>query len=195
MGQSLAISIWNYTLTTWIFKAGRCAASSFLVKCRNRQKKGMVWGLGGMGQGMKPPTHNFFLPIPIPYQKAGSCALPALKIQVVHSSCCPWGALSVHWEPSTICWVSLPTIFLLRFISFCTEDGIIGNIYRFWLWLANVIYRQMQRSDIVSICVNGVKTPVVSHHSCFYLLTSVTHVGACMSDICNTCRSLYVWHL
>ena len=34
-----------------------------------------------------PPTHTFFMAIPIPNQKAGSCALPALKIQVVIDYC------------------------------------------------------------------------------------------------------------
>ncbi len=37
--------------TTWIFKAGKCTTSSFLVWYRNRQKK--RYQLGGMGLGVK----------------------------------------------------------------------------------------------------------------------------------------------
>ncbi len=70
---------------TWIFKAGKCTTSSFLVSYGNKQNNGMRKGNGmhvslfknvkwyevGLVQIMK--IHTIILPIPIPDQNAGSC--------------------------------------------------------------------------------------------------------------------------
>ncbi len=56
------------------------------------------YGLGGVGYILNSEnvyhfllSHTIIMPIPIPDQKAGSCALPAFKIQVVipfsHTKC------------------------------------------------------------------------------------------------------------
>ena len=48
------------------------------------------------------PFFTIIMPIPIPEQKAGSCALPALKIQVVIGTVC--SEITVHTEKiGTVC--------------------------------------------------------------------------------------------
>ena len=58
------------------FYSWKCTTSSFLVWYRNGQKKVWVGGCVVWDRG----AHTFFLTIPIPDQKAGSCALPWVKI-------------------------------------------------------------------------------------------------------------------